>query len=180
MDLRRILILVISALCFTFLPAQIRQKGKASYYSKRATGARTSSGERLHHDSMTCAHRTYPFGTKLKVTNPSTGKIVFVRVTDRGPYGRGRIIDLSWGAAKALGMLSQGVVTVVVEQADETIVPFRPSDDKAAIEFDYGSSDAANGLHPSWKEIKKANHKTPTGHPKNSSRPQKPNPAMRR
>mgnify|MGYP000982628883 FL=1 len=94
MDLRRILILVISALCFTFLPAQIRQKGKASYYSKRATGSRTSSGERLHHDSMTCAHRTYPFGTKLKVTNPSTGKIVFVRVTDRGPYGRGRIIDL--------------------------------------------------------------------------------------
>lgn len=160
MDLRRILILVISALCFTFLPAQIRQKGKASYYSKRATGSRTSSGERLHHDSMTCAHRTYPFGTKLKVTNPSTGKIVFVRVTDRGPYGRGRIIDLSWGAAKALGMLSQGVATVVVEQADETIVPFRPSDDKAAAEFDYESSGLTDGLHPSWKEIKEVNRKS--------------------
>lgn len=124
---------------------------------------------------MTCAHRTYPFGTKLKVTNPSTGKIVFVRVTDRGPYGRGRIIDLSWGAAKALGMLSQGVATVIVEQADETIVPFRPSDDKTAMEFDYGSSDVSDGLHPSWKEIKEVNHKIPTGQPKNVLKPQKPN-----
>ena len=123
---------------------------------------------------MTCAHRTYPFGTRLKVTNPSNGKIVIVRVTDRGPYGRGRIIDLSWGAAKALGMLSQGVATVVVEQADETIVPFRPSDEKIAAEFDYESSGLTDELHPSWKEIKEANHKTPTGHPKNQSKPQKP------
>ena len=56
--------------------AQYVQRGKATYYSKRATGARTSSGERVHHDSLTCAHRTYPFGTKLKVTNPANGKSV--------------------------------------------------------------------------------------------------------
>lgn len=129
---------------------------------------------------MTCAHRTYPFGTRLKVTNPSNGKIVIVRVTDRGPFSRGRIIDLSWGAAKALGMLAQGVATVLVEQVDETIVPFRPSDEKIAAEFDYESSGLTDDLHPSWKEIKEANHKIPTGHPKKQSKPQKPNPSMRR
>ena len=54
--------------------ATAQQKGKASFYSKKITGSRTSSGERLHHDSLVCAHRTYPFGTKLKVTNPANGK----------------------------------------------------------------------------------------------------------
>lgn len=68
-------------LSFTLLYPQKIQKGKASYYSKRMTGARTSSGERLHHDSLTCAHRTYKFGTMLKVTNPENGKEVVVRVT---------------------------------------------------------------------------------------------------
>lgn len=92
-----------------------KQHGKASYYSKKITGARTASGQKLHHDSLTCAHRFYPFGTMLKVTNLSNKKTVVVKVTDRGPYGRGRIIDLSWGAAKAIGMLSQGVSTVKVE-----------------------------------------------------------------
>lgn len=100
-------------------------RGKATFYSKRATGARTASGERLHHDSMTCAHRTYPFGTLLKVTNLSNGRSVVVRVTDRGPFGRGRIIDLSWGAAKALGMLAQGVAMVEVEKVDKNNVPYR-------------------------------------------------------
>ncbi|WP_373277774.1 septal ring lytic transglycosylase RlpA family protein [Segatella baroniae] len=95
-------------MAFTFLCAQT-QKGKATFYSKRATGARTASGERMHHDSMTCAHRTHPFGTMLKVTNPANGKEVIVKVTDRGPFSRGRIIDLSWGAAKALGILDRGV-----------------------------------------------------------------------
>ena len=66
--------------------------------SKRATGARTASGQRLHHDSMTCAHRYYPFGTHLKVTNLRNNKSVIVKVIDRGPFGRGRIIDLSWAA----------------------------------------------------------------------------------
>ena len=94
--------------------AQYVQRGKATYYSKRATGARTSSGERLHHDSLTCAHRTYPFGTKLQVTNLQNGRSVVVRVTDRGPFARGRIIDLSWRAAKELGILTQGVAMVEV------------------------------------------------------------------
>ena len=103
--------------------AKKQQTGKASFYSKRATGARTSNGEKLHHDSLTCAHKTHPFGTLLKVTNPSNGKEVVVRVTDRGPFKRGRIIDLSWGAAKELGMLSQGVAMVKVEVVEKLHVP---------------------------------------------------------
>ena len=99
-----------------------QQRGKASYYSKKLTGALTSSGIRLHHDSMTCAHRTYPFGTILKVTNPANGKTVKVKVIDRGPFIKGRVIDLSWGAAKALGMLSQGIAIVIVELDNGDIV----------------------------------------------------------
>ena len=118
-----------------------KQHGKASYYSKKTTGARTASGQKLHHDSLTCAHRFYPFGTKLKVTNLSNKKTVIVKVTDRGPYGRGRIIDLSWGAAKAIGMLSQGVATVKVEMIDKPI-PYRPEDPKLPhIDFEVAESD---------------------------------------
>ena len=93
------------------------QHGKASFYSKRATGARTSSGERLHHD---------PFGTLLKVTNERNGREVIVRVTDRGPHSRGRIIDLSHAAAKELGIINQGVAVVKVEPVRKTKVPFKP------------------------------------------------------
>lgn len=94
------------------------QKGTASYYAKSWTGRKTANGDRLHHDSLTCAHRTHKFGTLLKVKHVGNGKEVIVRVNDRGPYGRGRIVDLSWGAAKALGMISQGVAKVEVEVFD--------------------------------------------------------------
>ena len=94
---------------------QTVQKGIASYYGKRATGRRTANGERLHHDSLTCAHRTYPFGTLLKVTNPANDSVVVVRVNDRGPFGHGRIIDLTWSAAQQLDILRQGIANVEVE-----------------------------------------------------------------
>ena len=112
------------------------QKGKASFYSKRATGARTSRGERLHHDSWTCAHRTYPCGTLLKVTNERNGKWVVVRVTDRGPHSRGRIIDLSHAAADRIGIINQGVATVKVERYHDSNIPYR-LDDKDLPEIDF-------------------------------------------
>ena len=135
------------------------QMGKASYYSKRATGSCTSSGERLHHDSLTCAHRTHPFGTMLKVTNVQNGKSVVVKVTDRGPYGRGRIIDLSWGAAKELGILSQGVAMVTVELAEDLIIPFKPKEDKRLYEIDFDTQDPGPVMTPVWQDMKKAQHK---------------------
>ena len=107
------LIASLLTLGFTPLHAQSVQRGKATFYSKKATGSRTANGERLHHDSLTCAHRTYPFGTMLRVYNPVNGKSVIVRVTDRGPFIRGRIIDLSWRAAKELDIISAGVAMVI-------------------------------------------------------------------
>ncbi|MBQ6653677.1 MAG: septal ring lytic transglycosylase RlpA family protein [Prevotella sp.] len=107
-------ILFLALFCPMLLSAQTTT-GIASYYSKKWTGRKTANGERLHHDSLTCAHKTYPFGTRLKVTHLGNGKSVVVRVTDRGPYGRGRIVDLSWGAARDLGMLQQGLAKVTLE-----------------------------------------------------------------
>lgn len=150
--MRYLLTILISFLGFTHLRAQQPQRGKASYYSKKATGARTSSGERLHHDSLTCAHRTYPFGTMLKVTNPKNEKSVIVRVTDRGPFGRGRIIDLSWRAAKELGILAQGVAMVTVERVDEIVVPFKVQDEKKDLpELDFERNEQGGDvLNPNW------------------------------
>lgn len=160
MTYKNLLILLLSVTIFGFTPllAQKKQKGKASYYSKRATGARTSSGERVHHDSLTCAHRTYPFGTKLRVTNPSNGKSVTVRVTDRGPFGRNRIIDLSYGAARELGILTQGVAMVQVEPENKTIIPFKPNEERglAEIDFEITNDDVDEVGRPAWQEMKRA------------------------
>ena len=101
-----IIMALLGAFCMIPCYAQKHQHGKASYYSKRATGGRSASGQKIHHDSLTCAHKFYPFGTHLRVTNLSNGKSVIVKVIDRGPFGRGRIIDLSWAAAKEIGMLA--------------------------------------------------------------------------
>ena len=109
-----VLSFIICHLSFSPAGAQT-QRGIASYYGKSATGRRTSNGERLHHDSLTCAHRTHPFGTRLRVYNPANGLTTIVRVTDRGPFGRGRIIDLSWRAAKEIGILTQGIAPVIVD-----------------------------------------------------------------
>lgn len=129
-----------------------QQRGKASFYSKRATGARTASGARLHHDSLTCAHRTYPFGTLLKVRNPANGCEVIVKVTDRGPFSRGRIIDLSWGAAKALGMLAQGVCMVEVEKVSGRGVPYREEEDLSLPAIDFELGEAGYSFIDAWKE----------------------------
>ena len=130
------------------------QSGKASFYSKRATGSRTANGERLHHDSLTCAHRSYPFGTLLRVTNVMNGKQVVVRVNDRGPFRKGRIIDLSWGAARAIGMISQGIAPVTVERLRETNIPYRPdADDPDVPRFEFELADIApTGITPIWQQ----------------------------
>ncbi len=146
-QLRNVLFVAFTILGFISLHAQ--QRGKASFYSRQATGARTSSGERLHHRDFTCAHRTHPFGTLLKVKNLSNGKEVVVRVNDRGPFGRGRIVDLSWGAAKALGMLSQGVVAVEVT----------PVGKKKVSSKGKGSTSDASLKHKSGKRKGKAHAK---------------------
>lgn len=99
------------------------QRMVASYYYGKFHGRKTASGERYNQYALTCAHKTLPFNTILKVTNPRNNKTVVVRVTDRGPFTRGRDIDLSYAAAKELGMLVAGVIpveVVIVPQAEAT------------------------------------------------------------
>jgi rare lipoprotein A len=86
--------------------------GTASYYS---SGRRTASGESFDPNELTAAHRTLPFGTKLRVTNLSNGHSVTVRVNDRGPYVAGRVVDVSHSAAQSLGMVGQGVAKVKID-----------------------------------------------------------------
>ena len=135
--------------------AQGLQQGKASFYAKNFHGRKTASGERMHPDSMTCAHRTYPFGTKLRVYNPANGRSVIVRVTDRGPYVRGRIIDLSWRAAKELDIISSGVAMVFVQKASSFTVPFLPDDEIEIPDLELETNDGAPAMNPFWKDMKK-------------------------
>jgi rare lipoprotein A len=88
--------------------------GEASFYGKKWDGRRTSSGEILRSHKMTAAHRTLPFGTKVLVTNLENCSYVVVKINDRGPHIKKRIIDLSWGAAKELGIISAGLAKVEV------------------------------------------------------------------
>lgn len=84
-------------------------RGKASFYWH---GSKTANGERFNPGGMTAAHRTLPFGTKVRVTNTRTKRSVVVRINDRGPFIKGRIIDVSRGAAQQLGMIGQGVASI--------------------------------------------------------------------
>ena len=89
-------------------------KGMASWYGPGFNGKRTASGERFRQNGLTAAHRTLPFGTIVRVTNLQNARTVDVRINDRGPFVRGRIIDLSKGAAERLRMIRTGVVPVEV------------------------------------------------------------------
>ena len=117
--------IVLFVITFSFTALAQTERGKASYYSKSWTGRKTADGGTLHHEALTCAHKTYPFGTLLRVTNPANGLSVIVTVTDRGPYVKGRVVDLSVRAAKELGILSQGIAPVIVERLKFTPIPFK-------------------------------------------------------
>lgn len=91
--------------------------GLASYYS---LSSRTASGEKFNAGELTAAHPTLPFGTRVRVTNVKTGKSVTVRVNDRGPFVRGRVIDVSHSAAESLGMIGRGVAKVKLDVVEDT------------------------------------------------------------
>lgn len=114
--MKKFLLLCFNLLFFCLVSgfAQVK-KGTASYYADKFHNRKTASGERYHKDSLTAAHKTLPFGTLVKVTNPTTKKSVIVRINDRGPMPNGRIIDLSKAAAKEIDMMKAGIVKVEVE-----------------------------------------------------------------
>ena len=93
---------IVAILLYSGAFAQV-QSGKASFYADKFEGTTTASGEKYRHNRLTAAHKTLPFGTKVRVTNLANSKTVEVVINDRGPYVEGRIIDLSRGAAEELG-----------------------------------------------------------------------------
>jgi rare lipoprotein A len=97
--------------------AKLPQTGEASWYGAAHQGKPTASGEKFDQARLTAAHRSLPFGTKIKVTNLGNGKTVEVEINDRGPFAENRIIDLSHAAAKALEIIDSGTATVRLELA---------------------------------------------------------------
>ncbi len=112
---------------FLFAQAGYIEEGMASYYAASFEGLRTASGEKYSRTAFTAAHRTLPFGTRLKVTHLKTGKTTIVRINDRGPHRPARIIDLSEAAAKELGILSEGIARVRIEVIERPKPPPEPS-----------------------------------------------------
>lgn len=153
----KLLLIALFTLCNIFtLTIQAQSDGKASYYSNGLHGRRMSNGERYDRNAFTCAHRTLPFGTRLKITNPRNGKSVIVRVTDRGPFVRGRVVDLSYAAARELGTLASGVAYVKVELVrKETEIPF-PSESNGTLEMpeiEYGTAGVCYEFIPEWEKV---------------------------
>jgi rare lipoprotein A len=109
------------AACLSPAPALARSKhqhrevGVASFYGREWNGHRTASGERFDPNALTAAHRTLPFGTRVKVTNLENGRHIIVRINDRGPFVRGRVLDLSRAAAKKLDFVATGTTTVRID-----------------------------------------------------------------
>lgn len=96
-------------------PVAAQSVGHASFYGNELAGRKTASGEKFNPGGLTAAHRSLPFGTRLKLTNVQNGRSVVVRVNDRGPFVRGRVLDVSKGAAVALGFVGQGTARLRIE-----------------------------------------------------------------
>jgi len=111
-----------------FAPANVVEEfGKAGYYADSLHGRKTSSGEKYNKNALTCAHKTLPFGTKVRVTRLDTKKSVIVRVNDRGPFSKGYVIDLSRRAAKEIDMITDGITRVKVEVLEDDDAPVQYS-----------------------------------------------------
>ncbi|EFL89184.1 rare lipoprotein A [Ahrensia sp. R2A130] len=121
-----------AALALAIITPAAAQTGSASWYA--LDGNMTASGERMNSSRMTAAHRKLPFGTKIKVTNLHNNRSVIVRVNDRGPFAKGRILDVSKGAARKLGFIGRGHAKVRIQRV---------------------SRNTAVGVQPQWPQLKK-------------------------
>ena len=112
--MKNLTLLILVSLLFSCSP-KLKQTGKASFYADKFNGRKTASGVTFRNSKKIAAHKTLPFGTKVKVTNLTNGKSTKVTIQDRGPFVSGRIIDLSKKSARKIGMLAQGVANVNIE-----------------------------------------------------------------
>lgn len=117
------------------MTAQDEQYGQASYYSDAYHGKKTASGAKYDKNKMTCAHNDYAYGTMLKVTHLENKKSVVVKVIDRGPYIKGRIVDLSRAAASKIGLIQDGIAQVKVELVKSTSEKMSSKGDKTPQEY---------------------------------------------
>lgn len=149
------LLLIALAMFFQVIEVNAQAHGRASYYSNALHGRKMSNGERYNKNDFTCAHRTLPFGTMLRVTNMRNNKQVIVRVTDRGPFVRGRIVDLSYAAARAIGSISAGVATVKIEvlRKDPEIPFIDESSPLEVTEVEYGEAGVCYEFMPEWEKL---------------------------
>ena len=158
-------ILVLLFIGFTFCTASAAQTefGTASFYGTEFHGRPTASGEIYSQNKLTAAHKTLPLGTVVKVTNAQNNKSVFVKVNDRGPFVKGRVIDVSTKAADLLGFRNKGTTYVKIEIVEEESIPtdlVQASVDIAAQngikEYDSTKTDAST-KNTSWKEVTPTN-----------------------
>lgn len=128
-------------------------KGNASYYSDKLHGRRMANGECYHKDSMTCAHLKFPFGTLLKVRNPLNDRTVIVRVTDRGPFSKRFVLDLSRAAARELDIIRAGYTMVEITPFHPNEIPFRAEEDSLPEipELNLQYTPAATYPDPAWQ-----------------------------
>jgi len=113
--LRSLLFVCTCIFCLSSCARKITETGKASFYADKFEGRKTASGEVFKQNRLTAAHRTLPFGTKVKVINPANGRSVNVTINDRGPFVAGRMIDLSKKAANKIGITGAGVAAVEIK-----------------------------------------------------------------
>ena len=147
------LLLLLGANTHVFAEEQDTIIGKASYYSDKLHGRTMSNGRPYHRDSMTCAHLKFPFGTMLKVKNPINDKEVIVTVTDRGPYSKRYIVDLSRAAAKELGLIHRGWAMVEITPFIPQKVPYKLKQELPEIpELNIEYSPIAIYPDPAWKD----------------------------
>lgn len=123
--------------------------GTASFYAKKFEGRRTSSGQRYRASEHTAAHRTYPFGTLLEITNRNNGLKTIVKVNDRGPHIRTRLVDLSYSAAKDLGLLRTGTAKVTIK----VISLGKPADLNLSEHESLEESTALASVFPDFKPV---------------------------
>jgi rare lipoprotein A len=155
------LVLAFAALTgFTF--TQSAEFGKATYYANSLHGRKTASGEKYDRTLLTCAHKTYPFGTILRVTRLDNQQSVEVRVNDRGPYAEGFVVDISYKAAEAIDLIKAGVTKVKVELVEKAGEPkaatsatssAAPTVEKAVKPAAYSATPSTN---PVAKTVEKA------------------------
>jgi len=140
--------------------AGFTQRGMASWYGPDFHGKRTSSGETYDMHAMTAAHKTLPIPSRVRVTNLANGKSVIVKVNDRGPFARGRIIDLSYAAARKLDMIGPGTAEVKIEVVDRNgrrkkvrAVPLKEDGDNGSIYIQLGSFASEANARRLMKEL---------------------------